>query len=303
MPRLFFPILRNFLLWCAAVALTLGAVYGGLCLRRPPQTDATIALYPGITYQRRFYSAPRPIMAHIVEFDLTQGGFAWFVTPPVDPGERMTSARTARELAEQFHLQIAVNGSHFEPFRSEGPWDYYPHAGDPVDVMGYAVSDGRMYSDNRAEWPKFCFNAQQVFVCGVGQVLKATQAIAGGRLLLRWGNVSPNMDGPLPSQPLPRTVVGYNALRTRAWLVVVDGRQKGYSEGMSLFEMGEYMRDLGADFVLNLDGGGSTTLVIERGGRLRVMNAPYHTHIPMRERPVANALGVRMIAARQDGAE
>lgn len=292
MPRRTFPILRKILLWAAAAGLLVYAAYGALCLRRPPQTSETIALYPGITYHRRFLNQPRPVMVHIVEFDLTRGGFQWFVTPPVDPGERMTSAVTVRNLAKRFGLQIAVNGSHFHPFRSEMPWDYYPHAGDPVDVMGYAVSDGYIYSDNRGEWPKFCFNGAQVFACGVAQVQKAAQAIAGGRLLLRWGHVSPNMDGPLPREPLPRTVIGYNALRTRAWLVVVDGRQKGYSEGMSLFEMGEFMRDLGADFVLNLDGGGSSTLVIERNGKPKVMNAPYHTHIPLRERPVANAVGV-----------
>lgn len=289
-------IFRTLLLGIVAAALTLATVYGLLCLRRPPQTALTLDLYPGITYERRYHAEPRPVMAHIAAFDLTRDGFEWFVTPPVDPGERMTTALTTRQLAKRFGLRIAVNGSHFEPFHSETPWDFYPRAGDPVDVMGYAVSDGHIYSDNRVEWPKFCFNRQQVFTCGVGQVQQAAQAIAGGRLLLRWGNVSPNMDGPLPRQPLPRTVVGYNAERTRAWLVVVDGRQKGYSEGLSLFEMGEYMRDLGADFVLNLDGGGSSTLVIERNGKYKVMNAPYHTHIPLRERPVANALGIRMPA-------
>ncbi len=279
-----------------AVLLLSGGVYWGLCRLRPPRIDLSLALHNGITYQRRALSVPRPIMVHIVDIDLTRTGYAWFVTPPVNPGERMTTAMTTSNLAKRFGLKIAVNGSHFLPFRSETPWDFYPHAGDQVDIMGYAKSDGRLYAENRPQWPKFCFDERRVYVCGLIQLQEAAQAIAGGRLLLRWEQVSPNMDGPLPSEPLPRTVIGYNAEGDRAWLMVVDGRQKGYSEGMSLFELGEYLRELGAEFALNLDGGGSSTLVAEIDGRYRILNAPYHTRIPMRERPVANALGIRLNA-------
>ena len=60
----------------------------------------------------------------------------------------------------------------------------------------------------------------------------------------------------------------------------------------TLREVAALMKRLGAWRAVNLDGGGSSTLVVEKDGAAQVMNAPYHTRIPMRERPVANHLGV-----------
>jgi exopolysaccharide biosynthesis protein len=77
-------------------------------------------------------------------------------------------------------------------------------------------------------------------------------------------------------------------------LFVVDGRQPNYSEGMSLPELAQVMLDYGADTALNLDGGGSSTLVMEgNDGKPHVLNSPIHGRVPPgRERPVANHLGI-----------
>ncbi|MBZ0166635.1 MAG: phosphodiester glycosidase family protein, partial [Candidatus Omnitrophica bacterium] len=203
-----------------------------------------------------------------------------------------TSGETTSRLAARFDLQVAVNGSHFFPFRSETPWDYYPRRGEPVDVLGVAVSDHEPYSQSFSQWPKFCFEEERAYLCGAEGMKSAPHAISGQRLLVRRGSRNANMQGPLPQEPLPRTAVGIDASGKKVWLVVVDGRQKNYSEGLSLFELGDFLQQLGAYYALNLDGGGSTTMVAEMDGRLKVLNAPYHVHIPMRERPVANALGV-----------
>ncbi|MBD2020680.1 phosphodiester glycosidase family protein, partial [Leptolyngbya sp. FACHB-36] len=48
---------------------------------------------------------------------------------------------------------------------------------------------------------------------------------------------------------------------------------------------------LGADKAVNLDGGGSTTIVVSSPTGPYALNAPIHTKIPLRERPVANHLG------------
>ena len=54
-----------------------------------------------------------------------------------------------------------------------------------------------------------------------------------------------------------------------------------------------WARWLGAYQALNLDGGGSTTLVSSDGkGGARLLNRPIHAGIPGRERIVANHLGV-----------
>jgi hypothetical protein len=79
----------------------------------------------------------------------------------------------------------------------------------------------------------------------------------------------------------PRTAVGITATGG-VLLAVVDGRQPRHSVGLTLPETAEFMRELGAQSALNLDGGGSSTMVIDGA----VVNRPSDG----RERPVSNAL-------------
>lgn len=79
----------------------------------------------------------------------------------------------------------------------------------------------------------------------------------------------------------PRTAVGVNG-QGHMLLVVVDGRQPGYSIGMTLLEMAGLMQGLGAVNAMNLDGGGSAEMVVNGA----VVNRPSDG----RERPVGDAL-------------
>jgi exopolysaccharide biosynthesis protein len=75
-------------------------------------------------------------------------------------------------------------------------------------------------------------------------------------------------------------------------LAVVDGRQRPYSDGMSLRELAILIRGLGARDAINLDGGGSTTLVYadpNSGGALRIANRPSDKE---GERAVGDALAI-----------
>lgn len=67
----------------------------------------------------------------------------------------------------------------------------------------------------------------------------------------------------------PRTMAGVDA-SGRVLLVAVDGRQVGHSLGLSILEAAQVMQALGAVTAMNLDGGGSTTIVLEG----QVMNRP-----------------------------
>jgi len=80
----------------------------------------------------------------------------------------------------------------------------------------------------------------------------------------------------------PRTVVATNADRSLVWLVTIDGRQEA-SLGMSFAEMADFLLTLGATDALNLDGGGSTAMVIDG----EVVNRPSDI---TGERAVANVL-------------
>lgn len=60
----------------------------------------------------------------------------------------------------------------------------------------------------------------------------------------------------------PRSAIGYNKDSTKVWLVAIDGRQPTFSRGTTMRETAIRMRNLGAWEAVNLDGGGSTTLVV-----------------------------------------
>lgn len=88
----------------------------------------------------------------------------------------------------------------------------------------------------------------------------------------------------------PRTLVGLAAGGRRILLVTVDGRQPGYSMGMTLRETAALMRALGATEAINLDGGGSTAMALRNGlGGAVLANHPSDKE---GERPVADALAV-----------
>jgi len=81
----------------------------------------------------------------------------------------------------------------------------------------------------------------------------------------------------------PRTALGISADSTRVYFFTVDGRQAGYSAGMTLYELADYMLEWGIYQGINLDGGGSTTMVV----RGQIVNSPSDTG---GERSVGNAL-------------
>ena len=68
----------------------------------------------------------------------------------------------------------------------------------------------------------------------------------------------------------PRTALGIASAQNKVWMVVVDGRQAQLSVGMSLPELSAFLLDLGATEGYNLDGGGSSTMVIGE----RIVNSP-----------------------------
>lgn len=96
-----------------------------------------------------------------------------------------------------------------------------------------------------------------------GQSLKANQAVGGGPVLVKNGeiHVTSEEEGFGGSHILrhPRTAIGYRDEHTLV-MMVVDGRQET-SAGVTLPELAQMMYDVGAVEALNLDGGGSSAMV------------------------------------------
>lgn len=82
---------------------------------------------------------------------------------------------------------------------------------------------------------------------------------------------------------MPRTGIAYDKAQQTLIVAQVDGYQAGYSRGMTQKEFADLLREFGADTAMELDGGGSSTMVIEN----RVVNQPSDQ---TGERFVANGL-------------
>jgi hypothetical protein len=100
-------------------------------------------------------------------------------------------------------------------------------------------------------------------------------------LLVRDGSILPHSRSSFARTRHPRSIVASRADGT-ILLVVIDGRHR-HRRGMSLIDAARFMRSLGAVDAANLDGGGSSALVV--GGRL-------HSRPSGHERQVATALVV-----------
>ncbi|HEX5568993.1 MAG TPA: phosphodiester glycosidase family protein, partial [Streptomyces sp.] len=111
----------------------------------------------------------------------------------------------------------------------------------------------------------------------------------GGRGVLVLDGVPQNWDGRPNNAAAPRTAVGFSRDGTVLHVLTVDGRQAA-SGGVTLTELAAMMAELGAHNALNLDGGGSSTLVVRRPGSdtLRLENSPSDGQ----EREVPNGLAV-----------
>jgi exopolysaccharide biosynthesis protein len=115
-------------------------------------------------------------------------------------------------------------------------------------------------------------------------------AISGDRMIVLKGEIAPDLD----DQELdPRTAVGINRNGRYLYLVVVDGRQPFYSDGVTFTGLAQLLIDQGAFAGMSLDGGGSSTMVVDgQDGKPRILNSPIDHYIPGTERPVGTHLGV-----------
>lgn len=108
---------------------------------------------------------------------------------------------------------------------------------------------------------------------------KINTAVAGSIIMLKDGtvnNVAPTTDS--ASLREPRTAVGLRPDGTCV-LFVVDGRRPALSNGATYLDLVTVGRDLGCTELLNLDGGGSSTMVIKdpSSGAFTLKNSPSGT--------------------------
>jgi exopolysaccharide biosynthesis protein len=152
-------------------------------------------------------------------------------------------------------------------------------------------------SGKKAEWIKEnvsigdSVSIQIDFGEGLNQ---ASYAVAGAdhlaaRALLHKGTIPANIMDMADFRNVdihPRTI--FASKDGQLYVFVFDGRQKGYSDGISFLSAARYLESLGMEEAINVDGGGSSTYAVRKPGdsSLTVLNRPSDGS----ERPVSNAL-------------
>lgn len=256
-----------------------------------PDTLRTLRVAEGVWY--RYVWSPRgPWAIHLVEADLRRCelGLA-VVRAPREEGKSGGQARVSEMVAGAGAdaILVAVNGDFFTPEGVPLGPEMTPGALRTLrarPVVGWRPGGQPWIGQARVE-------DDTVLAVGSWRVAhgEATGAVVGGYPELldggeRVGDLHVADNPGFAASRHPRTAVGFQPSRSALWLVVVDGRQGGYSLGMTLPELTGLFESLSVPDALNLDGGGSSVMVIR--GRARS-----HPSEEEGERPVVNALVLR----------
>ena len=294
---------RGRALWIGAAIVGPSIVASGLAalwyFHRPQPGPAREWLFRGVLFEQEVRTTPRPIVAHVVTIDLRDPGISFLVTP-LDPSwGGVIRAQTTSQFLVRHGAQLAINGDFFLPWWSDGPTDFYPHEGEPTDVLGAAVSGKDAYGYRVTPYSALVIGrrnaASIVEVKDPFEALPpAEMVLSGKQIIVDGGAITPACTTPGQAKAThPRIAAALDRAGDHLILFVIDGRQPGYSEGATLEDLARIVIDHGGFRAVNLDGGGSSTLVIEDGrGGATPLNMPFHTRIPMRQRPVPNHLGV-----------
>jgi len=258
-----------------------------------PDRVQSLSLGPGLSYFRASASG-EPWVVYLLRANLRRCDLGLQVLPALSPAEEGggTTRRRISELldGEEGGIVAAVNGDFFTP---EGL------------PLGTEVTRGRARRIRERPalswWPGSPPWMGLVEMLGdtavaLDRALSRTappdeaEVLGGFPLLLREGErVGDLQVSERPSFAAarhPRTAVGWDEDEGALWVVVVDGRQPEHSDGMTLPELTALLEALGVEEALNLDGGGSSAMVV----RGVVVSSPSDAQ---GERPVANALGIR----------
>jgi len=238
-------------------------------------------------------------VVHLIRVDLTDPDVRLFSSPPLEnyiSGSRETAGYTVGDFLVTNGLQVAINAGFFRPS------EYYLPAGTPMDISGLSICQGFVVSQaNSAHRSALLFSSNNVpTVVPTNWPARPTTgvytAVSGDYPVLVNGvNVGYNyLSDPDSIHRLqPRTAYGVSQDKRYLFLITIDGRQSGYSVGAYDWQTAAWLIMAGAHDGLNMDGGGSSTLVVQNStGQPVLLNRPTAVADSGRQRTVGSHFGV-----------
>ena len=262
------------------IALAAAALAGGMCRAnwREDMWTRPVALREGMSVKALALEEPRLMKAYIARVDLSTPGIGFTATDRAENGgetmpdytnrtvlidtkRETTAAFMARRRAQGLDVELAVNTAPWVPwvppfthtYGSFRGWNVsggveLSHGKNPEKGAFIVVrKDGRVDATPRV--PVAETNSVAIAMCGFGMIMT---------------NVVPTFSAvhPRPAQLAPRTALGVTADRKTLVVLVVDGRQPGYSLGADIEDLYNILRKEGVTDAVNMDGGGSSSLVV-----------------------------------------
>jgi len=261
------------------------------------EADSRISTpYPGIEFRAEVRYRPRLIRFFLLKIDLTNRNLVCEVAVATDPKRPEFGKAVLQDparLAQQYRLVAAVNANPFG-FVTTGDRENAASSALPseaktqVTICGWArVRNATVSPPNPRFWSFWITPDGTPQVGNPTSPPEALVAVSGFGPLILDGKIVAAGGGPLDR----RTAVGIDQRRTTMFLVVVDGRQPGWSEGVTYAEVADLLLEAGAHWAIQLDGGSSSVMLLRSPtGEMQVVNCPPDL---AGVRPVPVLLGLR----------
>ncbi|MES2709247.1 MAG: phosphodiester glycosidase family protein [Verrucomicrobiota bacterium] len=238
-------------------------------------------VFQGVDLAKVTAARPRPVSAHVLRVNLNTPGVRLLATPDNGDAPGETTSQLTSSFLKAWHCQAAVNAAPFDKV--------YPGEGLPENIVGLQISGGKTVSPAN-DYPALVqMDDGTLRISAPPYPDKGIrEAVSGFQIILRNGKNTAT-----DTKLHPRTGAAISSDGRTLWLLAVDGRQAGFSEGCTTVEMGAWFSAMGAVDGINLDGGGTTTMVTaDAQGNPQVLNRPIHLGITGRERPSGSHLGI-----------
>ena len=271
--------------------------------------------HDGVTVSAYALEKPRIMKVFVARVDLTTPGISFTSTERLKDGWRepirmADSSTDGKYLAETqlestadfmmrrrslgMNVVLAANAAFWKPWPQ-------PDNENRADPIGLCISDGIEVSADTTDYDTGTFVVYRNGKVDIVPLLdedkreETAVAVSGLPIIMKDGQFT----NPDDSSIHPRTAFGLTADRKTFVILVVDGRQTGYSEGASLNDLYDIMRRLGVADAVNMDGGGSSSLVVfdAKQDGARMLNQ----HAGGAVRNVAFNLGVAFGESHDDG--
>ena len=225
----------------------------------------------GVTYIEQTYKDEnnKPYRAYILKVDPSKASLYMGSTDDgyelAPEGRQTVAGHMKSAVANGLDVIAGTNGGFF-------------HISSDYSPIGLTIKEGEVISNSEGDRAYVGFTKDGRMVIGassIGVDTSELQTAIGGRNMIVHNSLPYELEknDEFGTTSHPRTLAGVMADGTMV-LAVIDGRQSNYSNGAPLAAAARFMISLGCVDAVNLDGGGSSTMVIRDGNSYNVKNSP-----------------------------